>query len=181
VIARHRVDLLAPVLAQRAELPHNLETLLVIRQIPQPGIVAEVQGDIPMERRTAELAAALRLPERRGQTLGVTGRRRERHAIADRVGNGFVGRHMGVREDPQMEGLRLTIAAGCRLHVRHVLPPLPMFGCPSGGAGRPIDRGSSPDAGANGTNGISVGDCLLASLHWKSLLVSTRLLIILWA
>src|ERR1700730_5333208 len=124
VIARHRVDLLAPVLAQRAELPHNREALLVIRQIPQPGIVAEVQGNIPMERRTAELASALRLPERRGQTLGVTGRRRERHAIAYRVGKGFVGRHMGVREDPQMEGLRLAIAAGCRLHVRHVLLPL---------------------------------------------------------
>ncbi len=64
MIARDRIDLLAPMVLERTELPHHLAALRIVRQIPKAGIVAEIERDIPAERRAAKVAAFLGLPKR---------------------------------------------------------------------------------------------------------------------
>ena len=113
VIAGDVVDLLAPVTREHRVLAHHLLPLLVLGLVPEPRVVAEVQRNIPRDRRATERAAVFRLAQRLGQRFEIHGRRLETHeAVQDPGARGLVGADMLVADHPKIEGFRLHLGCG---------------------------------------------------------------------
>ncbi len=118
VVARNRIDLLPAMVLQNSELADDLLALLVVGKIPEAGIVAEIERDIPAECRAAEIAAFLQTAATRWRRLsGYPAGGMNPLPLRMAGGYGPVRRHMRIREDPEVKGLGLAAAiGGCDRH-----------------------------------------------------------------
>lgn len=106
MVSAHRVHIFAPVLTHRGELPADLASLGVARQaVMRAGHVADVDGNVPVECRTAVGPSEFRLPDGLGQAFP-----------AELI----VGTDVGVSERPQPKVVllrrhrRVTVAVAAR-------------------------------------------------------------------
>src|SRR5947207_2435023 len=78
------VEVLAPVLRERAELPHHFSTFFILRRFLITGKIADINRDIPVKRRRAILSTLLGLPNPIGERLPFAGNVSTHMSIADR-------------------------------------------------------------------------------------------------